>query len=362
MGSEVRGGKRYRLRKTFASREEARTFSDLRKIERTNHGRAGVTLSEHLRSQAIEADRLLKPYGEVSILDVIREYVRKREAITRSTSVENAFGSFLESKTGDGLRPRYLSDLKIRVGRFAAAFQNRKVAEIEPAEIDQYLRDLGIAPLTRNTVAMRLSSFFEFARRRGWVEVNPLAGLSKAKVISRPPGILTPEQTARLLECASHEMLPIFAIGAFAGVRHAELERLCWHHIKWDEQLIEVPATSSKTAARRLITMQPNLCAWLEPYRNCSGPIVPPNHFRKMIEDRHRAGIVDWPDNALRHSFASYHLARFKDAPALSLELGHVRPATVFAHYREVVRPAEAEKFWRIVPAVSAELLIAVVA
>jgi integrase len=184
----------------------------------------------------------------------------------------------------------------------------------------------------------------------------------KAKVTASPPGILSPLQTARLLECASDETLPIYALGAFAGLRHAEIERLQWGHLKWDERLIEVPALASKTASRRLVTMQPNLCAWLNPYRDCSGSIVPPNHFRKMVEDRHRAGIVDWPDNALRHSFASYHLARFKDAPALSLEMGHTRPQTVFAHYREVVRPSEAERFWKIVPAVSAERKIAVVA
>jgi hypothetical protein len=168
LGSELRDGKRCRLRKTFASREEAQTFAELRKIERTNHGRAGVTLSERLRGEAVEADRLLAPYGDVSILDVIREYVRKRAASSRSQNVENAFNSFLESKTGDGLRPRYLGDLKIRVGRFVDAFKDRKAAEIEPAEIDSYLRSLGVAPLTRKTVAMRLSSFFEFARQRGW--------------------------------------------------------------------------------------------------------------------------------------------------------------------------------------------------
>ena len=34
-----------------------------------------------------------------------------------------------------------------------------------------------------------------------------------------------------------------------------------------------------------------------------------------------RAGIGKWPTNALRHSFASYHLAKFQDAPALALQM-----------------------------------------
>jgi integrase len=357
LGSEIRNGKRHRLRRTFASREEALTFSKLKQIERTNHGILSVSLNAKLRGEAIEAERLLAPYKDVSILDVIREYVRKREAVSQSQTIQNAFESFLAAKAGDGLRPRTLSDLSIRVGRFVQCFKERKVADIEAPEIDRYLRDMEVKALTRNTHAMRLSSFFGYCRSRGWVEVNPLAGLSKAKVTSSPPGILTVEQVARLLETASEQTLPIFALGLFAGLRSAEIARLEWRHIRWAEGLIEIPATSSKTASRRLVTMQPNLAAWLEPYRSHQGPICPPNHFKRMIDDKRHAGIMKWPGNGARHSYASYHLAAFRDAPALSLELGHVRPQTVFAHYREVVTPAEAQKFWKIVPVISAQIV-----
>jgi integrase len=108
--------------------------------------------------------------------------------------------------------------------------------------------------------------------------------------------------------------------------------------------------------------VQPNLFQWLEPYRGKNGPICPSDHYRRISEDKRRAGITDWPSNAMRHSFASYHLAAFKDAPALSLELGHVTPQIVFAHYREVVSPAEAQKFWRIAPAIDAEHKLTIVA
>jgi integrase len=361
LGSELHGSRRYRLRRTFASREEAETFSRLKKIERTNRGTAGISLPERLRGEAIEADRLLEPYG-VSILEIVRQYVQRREQTAKSETVGNALEEFLASRAGDNLRPRYLGDLRARLNRFSESFSERKLAAIEPVEIDRWLRETCFAPLTRNTFHQRLSVFFEFARQRGWLGANPMADVPKAKVTGSVPGILSPEQTARLLESASTETLPLFALGVFAGLRSAEIERLEWRHIKWDERLIEVPALSSKTASRRLVTMQPNLLAWLEPYRGHHGPICPPNHFRRMIADRRNAGITSWPSNALRHSFASYYLAHFKDAPALSLELGHVRPQTVFAHYREVVRPAEAERFWKIAPAIDAEQKLTVVA
>jgi len=361
IGSEVRNDRRYRLRRTFASKEEAETLARLKKIERINRGAAGVALSDRLRGEAVEANKLLEPF-DVSLLDIAREYVGRMEQNTKSETVDNALQMFLAARAGDNLRPRYLGDLRARLSRFVESFNDRKLSDITPTEIDMWLRGMCAAPLTRNTFHMRLSVFFEFARQRGWVQANPLGDVPKAKVTGSPPGILSPEQIGRLLELASDETLPIFALGAFAGLRSAEIERLQWRHIGWDERLIEVPALSSKTASRRLVTMQPALVAWLEPYHGHHGPICPPNHFRRMIEDRRAAGITNWPSNGLRHSFASYHLATFKDAPALSLELGHVRPQTVFANYRELVRPAEAERFWKIAPAIAGSAPISAIA
>ena len=49
--------------------------------------------------------------------------------------------------------------------------------------------------------------------------------------------------------------------------------------------------------------------------------------------------------HALRHSFASYHLAYFKDAARTALEAGHSQ-AVLFRHYRELVTQEDAEAWW----------------
>jgi hypothetical protein len=88
--------------------------------------------------------------------------------------------------------------------------------------------------------------------------------------------------------------------------------------------LIEVKAEKSKTAQRRFVTMQPNLREWLLPLRKHKGNVTPALGFRESFEQaREAAGIAEWPDNALRHSFASYHLSHFKNAASTALELGH---------------------------------------
>ena len=133
-----------------------------------------------------------------------------------------------------------LKDLRVRLARFSDSFGQRKLADITSAEIDNWLRGLLLAPMTRNTFRLRLSVLFEYGRVRGWVTNNPVTAVKKVRTNEPLPAILEPEQVARLLEVASEETLPYWAIGAFAGLRSAELQRLAWRDIHFDEKLIEV--------------------------------------------------------------------------------------------------------------------------
>jgi hypothetical protein len=59
-----------------------------------------------------------------------------------------------------------------------------------------------------------------------------------------------------------------------------------------------------------------------------------------------------WKQNALRHSYASYRLAQTQDAAKVSLECGN-SPQMIFRHYHEIVKPADAVKWFSVVPDVS---------
>ncbi len=307
----------------------------------------------------------------------------------------------MSAKEKDELRPRYLKDLRVRLNRFSQSFGERTVASISAGEINEWLR--AFKPFNRNTFRLRLSALFSYAVERKWCQKNPVAEVKKVKA-NTPIGILTPEQFAKVLEAASEETLPYWLLGGFAGLRRAEIERLEWKDVRFDlvkyraltaalatgdkdaiakaekewrsSALIEVPALKSKTASRRFVQIQDNLAAWLEPYIGRTGKVCPPN-LRTLLEvDRVNAGLwtttangkkaigeiiakIDraniklkpWPSNGLRHSFASYHLAHFHDAARLALELGHTDQELLFRHYRELVTPDQAAKYWDIRPA-----------
>jgi len=203
---------------------------------------------------------------------------------------------------------------------------------------------------------------FNFAVGRGYTSSNPAEKTAKAREPRAKPGILSVEQASALLSCAAPEILPYIAVGLFAGLRRAEIERLDWSEIDFESGHIEVTAEKSKSkVANRFITMQPSLREWLLPQRKLKGNVTPQDRFefRQLFEQaRKDAGIDEWPDNALRHSFASYHVAKFRDAKGLALEMGHTDSGMLFNHYRALVRPNEAERYWSISPAAKSNVVV----
>lgn len=342
-----------RKRTFFETKEQAVSFAAFKNDELKRNGIFHAEFPERLRVMAQNAVERLRPFGK-TIDDAVAHYVAHLKASEKSCSATQLVSEILVAKEKDGVSERHLRDLRSRLGVFAEAFDGKPVATITAAEIDDWLRSLPVKALTRNNYRQRTALAFNFAVRRGYATGNPAEGAAKAKVISKPRGILSVNEAARLLEASAPNVLPYIAIGLFAGLRAAELERLDWSEIDFESDLIEVAAAKSKTAQRRFVKMQPNLREWLLPHRKHKASVRPQGRFefrQSFNQARKDADIKKWPDNALRHSFASYHLAHFNDAALTALQLGHHDSRVTFAHYRELVKPKDAERYWQLQPA-----------
>ncbi len=345
-----------RERRTFKDRAAAQTFFELSKVQQQNFGTAALSIPEALRVQAVECAEILRPFGK-TLRDAVRFYTAHLSAISSSKTVREVIAELLAAREADGVSERYLSDLRQRLARFKIAFGDTMIASVSAKEITDWLRALNLAPLTRNTFRLRLAALFSFGRRSGYVKESPMADVEKAKERAGEIEILTVAETALLLESAGVETLPYWAIGAFAGLRVAEIERLAWEEVDFERELIEVRAAKAKTGSRRHVHIQPNLAEWLAPYRSATGSVCPIGLRKKLDADRERAGLLaNWPQNGLRHSFGSYYLARFPDAAALALQMGN-SPSIIFRHYRELVKPVDAAKYWEIKPAGAANVV-----
>jgi integrase len=252
--------------------------------------------------------------------------------------------------------------LKFYFKRFCRDFGERAIAGITVEELDHWLRALPGSPKSRMDYRANVSVLFGHAFRRRMIDSNPIAFTSRPKLVDKAPEIFTVDELRSLLEAAASEapdVLPMLAMGAFAGLRDAEIKRLHWNEVDLARGFIEVTAAKAKTARRRIVPIQPNLAAWLRPYGGMAGNVVPANARNKVLLALKAAGLARWPANGLRHSFASYRLAAIHDAPRVAAELGHTSPQLLYAHYRELVRPEEAERYWKIAPVTESEKVVA---
>jgi integrase len=70
------------------------------------------------------------------------------------------------------------------------------------------------------------------------------------------------------------------------------------------------------------------------------------------------AGIEKWPQDVLRHSFASAHYAFHRNPAQTALLLGHRDQDMLLTHYRDPMKPTVAARYWTIVPQVRAENIV----
>jgi integrase len=344
-------GKRKRLffRSLQAAKDELARLSQIQKSQ----GQRGLEVSPLVRELAQECAKLLSPYPGKTILDATRFYVAHLEATSNSLQASILVSEYLESKRRAHLSPKHLEDLNGRLSKFNQFFGWRALRTITPRELEDWLHDLGtLSPQTINNYRAILRAMFGYALKRELIDRNPAEAIQKVKTVSGRVPIFRPEELQKVLQVACQDARPAIAIGAFAGLRTAEVLRLDWSEIDLDRGLIEVTARKAKTAKRRLVKISPNLREWLELDRKAEGKIYSLG-WRSYHEDAANAArfhSLEWPQNGLRHSFASYHLALHQNAPALALEMGQTSPRMIFDHYREVVTPEEAEKYWAIRP------------
>ena len=351
-------GKRKRL--FFTTEAEAK--EELKKWDRRirKEGEDALAISQELRILAAKCAKRLEPF-EKSIWDATEFYIEHLERMRGSVPVTVLFADYLATKQRAKLSERHLADIKQRLGRFVADFSDRAIKTLTVREIEDWLHGLDLSPQTVNNFRTIIGAFFEYAVRRELVEKNPVTAVDKIKVVDAAPEIFTPEQLARLLNTAPAELLPALAIQAFAGLRTSELLRLDWGELDQTRGFITVSAKKAKTAKRRLIPIAPNLAEWLRPYASMTGPLWEKGFRAYHVAIRNLAteiGLARWPNNGLRHSFASYHLAKHQNAPQLALEMGHSTPRMVFDNYREVVAPEEGERYWIIHPPLMADNIL----
>ena len=315
-----------------------------------------------LELAASEYASAVKRLGAVSLSQAVDFYLKRHPANLVPKMVKEVAEEMIQLKRADQLSERYVQELNYAMRKFTGRFHGR-LGDVRGTDVDAWLRSLNVGPRTRNNLRNSVQALFNFGITRKYLpkDHDEIDSVPKAKDRGGEIEIFTPDEMVELLAVASPRHVPFLAISAFAGVRHAELQRLDWANLKRQAGIIEIKAGAAKTASRRVIPILPNLAKWLEPHWREIGPVCEYVNMVSEIGDLTRrvnterkkkaadAPEFKWKHNALRHSFISYRVAETQDVAKVSLEAGN-SPQIIFKNYRELVQPKEAKAWFAINP------------
>ena len=228
-------------------------------------------------------------------------------------------------------------------------------------------------PRTWNAYFTHLRAACNWAVRMRLIDASPVAGLRPKRINWTEPGFLSPDRVERILRIAEgHPGAVESGVGAFlalsffAGVRTAEILRARWEDVDLEGAVLRIPQPKGFTRGRkpRLVELEPNAVAWLRLWRDwtavhagaAAGRIVRDEHdIRNWKALRLAPHGLSWGNdaahNAGRHTYATMHVAAFRNAAATAINLGHIRGTDLLdRHYRGLVPQAVAETYWRILP------------
>ena len=95
-----------------------------------------------------------------------------------------------------------------------------------------------------------------------------------------------------------------------------------------------------------MVTIQPNLAAWLRAYPLKKFPIIPANlqHLREKVVEK-----FNLTHDVMRHTFISMFVAKFRSIGEAALQAGNSE-SIIRKHYLDLKSKQEAELFWSILP------------
>ena len=319
----------------------------------------GVSLRNNITSaqaaRLAEYDRLLSEHN-VSMGDAVRHFVSYlgSKKATKKDALE-AVNEYLGSFDEQSSRSRNYSTVRSILYQFGRAF-GKTLDSVSLKEFHTYLRGVSESGRTRNNHLGTLKTFYKWAKKWGYMPDGEMA-IDKVDAFKEEEikiEIFTPDEMRRLLSAANEEILPALVIGAFAGVRTAEIGRLHWEDIRLDEGVIMLDSAKTKTKRRRMPLISDNLSAWLVKLKGDKTGLVRQGQT-KFHKDRNalcKATGIAWKDNGLRKSYISYRMAQpDADAAKVAKQCGNSADM-VEEFYKGLVTPGLAEEWFAICPSI----------
>ncbi len=379
-----------RERKQFTRRDAAEEWADKTFLGYRKQGEDFFALTEEERREVTANLPFLRQHG-ISVSEAVRFAVKHLRPEGRTKTVRQAVEELVASKAqrferGD-LRERSYRDFRHRTGKFADAFEGRIASEVSGQEIKEWLNALDVGSRSNKNYLAVVGEVFKFATQKHYVAFSPLDDLTDIDrkelcgggAEAKEPSILTPAEAERLLNAALEHpelgLLGAVTLALFCGLRTEEIKRLEWANVRLTESpaLVTIGAKIAKKRRIRHVEIPANAVQWLSLVADRTGQVTRNDHFndfQKRFRHLQRfAGFGEkdakgewhstWENNAMRHSFGSYHYALHGNPLETSRLLGHkASDQVLFDHYRALATKAQAEAYFAIRPPASAAKVV----
>lgn len=263
--------------------------------------------------------------------------------------------NYVVAKTGEGVAALTVSHYGPIFDRLNASFGNTGIASITREEVVTWLKEQAreCEESTLRNRFCRVRAFFNWLVNTQQLDRSPCTGMKLPRVTAKEVKILTLQQTRDLFaknisdggdqDGSYRELLGRLALAAFVGLRNAAAAQVVAAEIQEDG--LRIPAKKLKTRLPQFHdSLLENVMAWLRWSRPKMGEMTPRQYVEAKSNAFIRAGIPP-VHNCLRHGFASYHVAAYRDPSRTSVIMWHTSPKQLWGTYKGIANQPEASHY-----------------
>jgi len=364
-----------KIKTLFFPTQEAR---DAKAGELRDLRRSRMMVVSASRAELDEYRAFKKEIGATPVGDVVAAWKSFRviHGLTPcETTIEKAVEDYLAAaskQVTDGkLGTDTFSQKRHKLNLFVEQFGHLKLDQVNSAQIEEWIDDFDEvrSDQTFDNYLKHIRHFFNLHVAKKEIRENPCISVRRRCDGIGDVEILTVPQTAQLFHTAltyrdangDATFLPAIgrlAFEAFVGLRFSSGCRLEKKDINFEDRGVLLPKKKLKTKRRHYIDGLPeNVWTWLKITPEDCWHLVARQYMELKSQLFVKAGIPH-PHNCLRHSFATYHVAAYKDGGKTAYLLCHRNQDQLYEHYKGNATEAKGKEYFTITPQTAPTLAV----
>ena len=280
------------------------------------------------------------------------------------------------------LKPSTAESYRANIDRYLKPrLAHERLQGLSPARLSVVFRELYEAgghngkPLSPRTVEFAravLRRALQDAVLERLIEVNPVVGTKRPKVVKPKHTTWTAEQLATYLAAEEHRLAPLYTLAAATGMRRGELLALRWADVDLDAAIVSVDRavvqigqerrySTPKNHERRQVSIDPRTVTALRALRRRQiedrlqwgaayagvedlvftwengTPLLPDYVSKEFIKTQRDTGLPRLKLHELRHSHATLLLREGVPVHVVAKRLGHRDPSVTLNVYADAI-------------------------